>query len=148
MGAPLLLRLRPEQPLTEHGIARALGRGMRWSEARALAGRFALSSRERDFARTVLRRRLNLWLWRCRQGAAAGDFAVVDLAEADPGRRRVHVLELKADAPLREGGADHQLRNAGEVLVELSAEGVLATGAELLLLRGDRAALLEHLGCA
>jgi len=75
-------------------LARSLGPDRR--RLVALAARLYLSSREREFARSLLETKTNWWLFRSHQSAFAGDFVVVDLSERRPERRRIWVVELKA----------------------------------------------------
>lgn len=147
MSAPLLLlRLPSARALAPTGVVRLLAADRPWAEAEALAGRFALSSRERDFARELLDRKSNLRLWRCHQGAACGDFVVVDMAEPRPERRRAVVLELKCGGRLRLGGGHHQLRRAADAVQAVAQAGVLADPVAPQLAVGDRDAVLAWLG--
>ena len=82
------------------GLIAALRPRVPGRHVRALASRFALSSRERRFARRLLARHTQLWLFRCLQGARAGDFVVVDMSAQRPSGRAVRVLELKQGEPV------------------------------------------------
>jgi len=64
---------------------------------------FAFKCDELDFARALLARRTNLWLYRTSQRAFAGDFIVVDLSSPSAEARTVHLIELKRGEPLRVG---------------------------------------------
>ena len=121
--------------------------GIPAGKAWRLREQFDMSSREEAFARQLLRRKRNLWLFRCHQQAYCGDFIVVDMSDPRPARRPAWVLELKARAPLKKGsGAGLQVKNAPEALAELCAQGVLTAEAPIEILLGDEDAILEYLG--
>ncbi len=144
MASPRTLRLPPGAPLTTEGLARRLQRQLARRSGGGLAPRFALSSRELRFVRALHARKANLWVWRCRQDAFAGDFVVVDMSEPDPARRRCWVLELKMGAPLKAVGG-HQMGRADDALAELGA--VLGPGGagRATPLTGDGGAILGAL---
>src|SRR5688500_7667589 len=74
---------------------------------------FALKCDELAFARALLARRSNLWLYRTSQRAFAGDFLIVDLSHPSPSSRSVVVTELKRGERVRVGAPSSvQLRNA------------------------------------
>ena len=51
------------------------------SNASLLSERYALKSDEKPFLRELLRRKRNVWAFRCDQRRFAGDFVVVDMSE-------------------------------------------------------------------
>ncbi|WP_434381477.1 hypothetical protein [Melittangium boletus] len=117
--------------------------------AALLSERYALKNDEKPFVRELLRRKPNLWVFRCDQRRFAGDFVVVDMSEPRREHRWVVVLDLKQGAPLVRGGggAGVQLVNAA-LAVEALAEprGLLAPGARYELATGDKDVLLAFLG--
>ena len=117
-------------------------------DLRAAVAAFRLSSRERGFARRLLRRRTQWWLWRTHQKRRAGDFALVDMSSPDPAIRTVWIVDLKLGRPVRwgGGGAGIQLVNASLAVDELARAGVIARGSEPVLAVGGGGALLEALG--
>jgi hypothetical protein len=120
------------------------------STASLLSERYAFKNDEKPFVRELLRRKRNLWAFRCDQRRFAGDFVVVDMSEPRPGRRWVVVLDLKMGAPLvlGGGGAGVQLMHAQLAVEAVAArEGILTPGARYELATGDRAAVLAWL-CA
>jgi hypothetical protein len=118
------------------------------SEALRLAEPFRFKNDERRFVRELLARKGNLWIYRCDQRCFCGDFVVVDMSCPDPRRRSATVLDLKQNAPLRQGGggAGVQFRNAAQAVAAVAAEGALVPGAAVTLLSGDRKAVLAWLG--
>jgi hypothetical protein len=114
-------------------------------QARSL---FAFRCDELEFARALLARRTNLWLYRTSQRAFAGDFIVVDVSSppARADRRRVVVVELKRGDPLRITlPTSVQLRNAPAVLRELAGTGVVAEDCDVRAVTGDAIAVLNYL---
>jgi hypothetical protein len=88
-----------------------------WSKARGELEAYALSGPETAFARALLRRKRNLWLYRCHQRRFCGDFVVVDMSAASP--RPARVLELKAGEVPKAGCGGWQLRAAAEAVASL-----------------------------
>jgi hypothetical protein len=78
---PLTLLLPPWM-VARFDLACVLAEAGRWSgaEAHRLLERFDMSGPERGFVQTLLARRTNLWLCRCNQREACGDFVVIDLS--------------------------------------------------------------------
>ena len=104
--------------------------------------RFELSGPEQLFAKSLLRKKRNLWLFRCDQKSYCGDFAVVDMSSPQVEGRKLYVLELKAGAPLRFAGkgAEGQLRNS-ELVAEHIRELGLAMEITDLVSGGEEAVL-------
>jgi hypothetical protein len=118
------------------------------STAAFLSERYALKSDEKPFLKELLRRKRNMWAFRCDQRRFAGDFVVVDMSEPRPGRRWVVVMDLKLGAPLvlGGGGAGVQLTQAQLAVDAVAARrGVLAPGVPYELATGDKAAILAWL---
>jgi len=112
-------------------------------QARSL---FAFKCDELAFARALLERRTNLWLYRTSQRAFAGDFIVVDVSSPAPPFRRVTVVELKRGEPVRVGQPSSvQLRNAPAALRELVGTGVIAEDAPVRAVTGDASGVLALL---
>jgi hypothetical protein len=120
------------------------------STASLLSERYVLKSDEKPFVRELLRRKRNVWVFRCDQRRFAGDFVVVDMSEPRPERRWVVVLDLKMGAPLvlGGGGAGVQLTQAALAVEAVAArQGIIAPAARYDLATGDKAAVLAWL-CA
>ena|SRR5688572_5775492 len=108
---------------------------------------FALKCDELEFARALLARRSNLWLYRTSQRAFAGDFVIVDLSSPSPSARSVVVTELKRGERVRvRAPTSIQLRNAQTAVHELAESGIVARAANVRAITGDARAVLEHLG--
>ena len=130
-------------------LARAIAETGRWSwtDGYRLLECFEMSSVERGFVKTLLARRTNLWLFRCHQRLACGDFVIVDMSPPAPADRLARVLELKSGAPLALGGARLQLAGYRDALAEIAAlTGVIDEHAAVELVYGDPALVLAHLG--
>ncbi|WP_375773630.1 hypothetical protein NR798_23105 [Archangium gephyra] len=141
-------------PLLRHANPWALllakEEGYSLSNASLLSERYALKSDEKPFLRELLRRKRNVWAFRCDQRRFAGDFVVVDMSEPRPERRWVGVLDLKMGAPLvlGGGGAGVQLTHAQLAVEALAArQGIITPGTRYELATGDKAAILAWL-CA
>ena len=122
--------------------------GYSLSAASLLSERYALKSDEKPFVRELLRRKRNVWAFRCDQRRCAGDFIVVDMSEPRPERRWVVVLDLKMGAPLvlGGGGAGVQLTQAQLAVEALaSRQGVITPGSRYELATGDKAVILDWL---
>jgi hypothetical protein len=117
-----------------------------WREGRALLDRFEMSGPERRFARALLGRKRNLWLYRCDQRRFCGDFLCVDMSPR-LALRPAAVLELKADAALTlgGGGAGVQFQNVPAAVRAAAAAGVIADSCEPTLVCGDGARVLDWL---
>ena len=109
---------------------------------------FAMSSREEAFVRRLLRKKRNLWIYRCNQRGWCGDFIIIDMSEPEPSRRHGLLLELKSGAALKEGGGGLQVKNAAAAFAELRSSGVLGEGATTGTWLGSKEAILEALGAA
>ena len=145
---PLTVRLPPSIGQGSQALARRLaaeGQPVRRNRQWWLAS-FALSRLELDFARRLLRRKRNLWLFRTNQRASCGDFVVVDMSPV-PAGRTARVIELKRAAPLRvharSGGP--QLRNARAAVLELADRGIIPADAPLSLASGGTEEVLGWL---
>jgi hypothetical protein len=148
---PSFLRLHRGALARADGIAALVVRTLQPAPpqmARAV-GAFAFKNDERAFARTLLTKKTELWLFRSNQHAFCGDFVVVDVSSPSRARRRAFVLDLKHGAELRRGGggAGVQLRNAPRVVEEVAlVTGVLDAAAPFELLTGDGRLVLSYLG--
>lgn len=105
------------------------------------AWRFEMSPGEVRFARALLARHTELWLYRTDQQAFAGDFLLVDMSAPDPAMRQLWALDLKLGAPVRVGGggAGNQLVCVDDAIDALYSLGVAAPRAESppVLVTGD-----------
>ncbi|NTX01386.1 MULTISPECIES: hypothetical protein [Myxococcus] len=141
----LLSQLRLANPWA---LLLAKEEGYPLSTASLLSERYAMKSDEKPFARELLGRKPNLWVFRCDQRRFAGDFVVVDMAEPRPARRQVVVLDLKMGAPLvlGGGGAGVQLTHAQDAVEGVAArKGVIAPGTPYMLATGDKDVILAWL---
>lgn len=145
---PRLLRLPLHAAQTNDGLLLQITRTLRPAPSNLLSTFhvYAFKNDERDFARLLLRRQTRLWLWRSHQGAACGDFVILDLSAPDPLRRCAFLIELKQDRPLRvsDGPSGFQMRNAPDGLSELQARGLIAPGAPVRALIGDAREVLGY----
>ena len=117
-----------------------------WAQSLPLLVAFALTRPEMRFARRLLKRKRNLWLFRCNQRGFCGDFIAVDMSAGLPRRRSVVVIELKLRARLRfgGGGAGNQLQRADVAVTELvETERVIANDTPVTLACGDGNAVFE-----
>lgn len=120
--------------------------GVRGAALSHLSEVFDFKNDEREFARELLRRKRNLWLFRTNQRQFCGDFIVVDMSSPDAARRCVFVLDLKQAAELRRGGggAGVQFQRAGQAVAEVAARiEIIPPEAAFELLSGSQAALLR-----
>lgn len=119
-----------------------------WSRSWSLLPKFELSGPERVFARALLTRKRNLWLFRCHQQTSTGDFAIVDMSSSSSLHRRAYLVELKNGTPLQFGGkgACGQMQNADRALDELRRLGIADEISEFL--SGDGKAVLIWFGAA
>ncbi|WP_438016836.1 hypothetical protein WMF18_39570 [Sorangium sp. So ce315] len=107
---------------------------------------FAFKADEDRFARGLMDRRTELWLFRSNQRAYCGDFLAVDMSSPWPARRRSYVIELKRGMPVRVGGGavGLQLRNAASAVQGLAQQGdVLGDEAAYVTVSGDGTAIVE-----
>lgn len=159
MPAPLLLYL--PFSLLEHGfnLARLLAADpdRSWSEGYVLLEAFDVTRPEREFARTLLRDKTNLWLFRCNQRCYCGDFVVVDMSPPSPKDRVAQVIELKQGAtlsiaarperPKGARGTGIQLANHRDAVAELAAtSGIVSADCTVELISGSPDRVLERLG--
>jgi hypothetical protein len=101
---------------------------------------FALGGHELAFARALLTRRRNLWLYRTNQRHACGDFVAIDMSA--PRDRRAYALELKSDEPVRLDAGGVQLAGLDAAIAELRP--VIGAG-DVITARGGAAAVLAWL---
>ncbi len=117
-----------------------------WAQSLPLLAVFALRRPEKRFARRLLQRKRNLWLFRCNQRGFCGDFIVVDLSAELPRLRSVVVIELKVGAGLRfdGAGAGNQLQRVEAAVTELvEAKGVITKDTPVTLACGDGDKVLD-----
>lgn len=144
--SPRLLRLRARALARRDGILRLVRHVLRPPaelEARTVHA-FEFKCDERSFARALLDRSPQRWLYRCHQQQFCGDFVVVDLSPPEPSARVAWVVDLKRGAEVRVGGggAGVQLLRAPEAVCELIALGVLGPDPRWAAVTGDARALL------
>jgi len=144
--APSLTLRLPRSALTRRDAVTRLA--ATW-QARKL---FAFKCDELDFARALLSKRTNLWLYRTSQRAFAGDFIVVDVSSPRPASRSVTFIELKTGESIKMITTDLptsvQLRNAPAALRELAGTGVITDDTTTLRIRtliGDGRDVLSYL---
>lgn len=147
MRHPRLLRL--PRWLLRQGLRldRALALDPAWTRARpgVVVPRLRLSGPEERFARELLQRRSNLWLWRCLPSASCGDFAVVDLSDPRPDARPLWLVELKERSPWRPGRG-LQLQRPERARDELAGLGVIGAATTPVLAEASTDAALRQLG--
>ena len=106
---------------------------------------FAFKADEHAFARELLSRRTEIWLFRANQRAFCGDFLAVDMSNPRRARRRAYVIELKRGMPVRIGGGavGLQLQNADRAVKALARErGLLGDEATCVTVSGDGAGII------
>lgn len=146
---PLAIRLT-RRALARHdrfcALVHELTRASRADAALAFHA-FAFKADEHAFARALLARKTQLWLFRTNQRAFCGDFLAIDMSSPRPDRRRAFVLELKYGMPLRidAGAVGVQLRNASLALRDLARDGVRGDGVTWSTVVGDARAIISHL---
>ena len=118
-----------------------------WSRGFELLEQFKLSGPEREFALELLRRKTNLWLYRCNQRLRCGDFIIVNMSAAQPAARLAHVVELKQGAPLS-GSPGVQMADHAAAVAELVQAGVLDPSSRVALWHGDPVAVTHVRGRA
>ncbi len=102
---------------------------------------FALGEPEVAFARALLSRRRNLWLYRTNQRHFCGDFVAVDMSS--PRDRRTSALELKSGEPLRLDAGGVQMAGLASALAEVAH---LTGAGPVVTARGSAGATLAWLG--
>ncbi|HEU4537612.1 MAG TPA: hypothetical protein VFS00_26010 [Polyangiaceae bacterium] len=112
------------------------------------AEHFAFKNDEARFAKELVRRRGNFWVYRTHQARFCGDFVLVDMSSPRPATRRVYVLDLKLGGRLKVGGggAGVQFRNAALAVAEIAQGGVVDPSTPYELVSGHRDAVLDALG--
>ena len=125
----------------------AAGPARSGGEAYRMLEQFEVSGPERRFVRSLLRAKTNLWLFRCNQRRFCGDFIVVDMSSATAlQRRRVYVIELKANEPIKRAGGV-QLARWRDAIDEIAAyHGIIEAAVEPELIRGGEDEVLAFLG--
>ena len=148
MKRPVRRTLLLPHSVLEHGfsVARLLSADpdRSWAAGYRLLREFELTPAERRFALELLRRKPNLWLYRCNQRAFSGDFIAVDMSPSPAYPRPAFVLELKQDARLTEGVAGIQMAEHRLALEEIA--DLPAPVSSVTLLCGSGEALLARLG--
>lgn len=133
---PILLQLPRRALLTGTNLA-ALAHSLGdFRSPPELERRFGLHSHEQRFVVELLRVRPQIWVFRCDQLRACGDFAFVDMS-APRGLRRCAVMEHKQRTRLRSSSRHHQLENRGEVVEEFVRRQLVESHAEVSLLFGS-----------
>lgn len=142
MRIPSTLRL-PFWAATRFRLEQILVRQLdcTWSVGWQLREMFALSGPEQVFARSMLERRRNLWLYRSNQRHFCGDFVAIDMSA--PRHRRAYALELKNDTPVRLGVGGIQFTGLPMALAELAP---LIGDGPVVTAQGDAAAVLRWIG--
>ena len=103
---------------------------------------FAFKADEDEFARELLSRRTEVWLFRANQRAFCGDFLAIDMSSPQLAGRRVYVIELKQGMPVRlgSGAVGIQLKNAATAVRALAQErGLLGDDTASITVSGDGA---------
>ncbi|MFT7519015.1 MAG: hypothetical protein ACI9MC_001151 [Kiritimatiellia bacterium] len=108
---------------------------------------FALAPNELCFARSLVGRRTNLWIYRSHQQRSCADFVVVDMSSPYAARRRAWVVEVKLGRAIRPGKG-MQFQGAAGALLELATTGVIDAGSPSQRILGGRRALLSYFGAA
>lgn len=115
----------------------------------SLLPRFAFCCDEKLFVMNLLRNKTNYWVFRSNQQERCGDFTVIDMSSPNPKHRKVWVIDLKLQSPLRVGGggAGIQFYKASSAITAIAnTTGILTSTSDFELLSGDRRAILSYLG--
>jgi hypothetical protein len=110
---------------------------------------FDFCNDEKQFARILLTKKTNFWLFRCHQQRFCGDFFVVDMSAGDQAKRKVYALDLKQGASLKQGGggAGIQFKCVSEATADLAeVTGIIPPDIVVEKLSGDATALLSFFG--
>ena len=110
---------------------------------------FALKQDERLFARELLYHKPHYWIFRGNQRRFCGDFVVVDMSCPVLRKRKVYVIDLKQNTPLKwgGGGAGIQFKNAARAVHMISEmTGAIPRNARYEKLVGDHRRLLTFFG--
>ncbi len=147
------IRVPKQEILRAKCLERILSRAIpkKGPVSRSVLAAYAFRNDEALFARELLTRATQMWLFRSNQRRFCGDFVVVDMSAPSAESRRAWVIDLKRGARLRlgGGGAGVQLVNAPTALAEIAHRtGVLAPSPRAERVVGDRRAVLRHLGVA
>ncbi|MBZ0120110.1 MAG: hypothetical protein K8H88_24180 [Sandaracinaceae bacterium] len=111
-----------------------------------LMAAFELVADERPFARALLAKRPETWLFRSNQRAFAGDFIAIDMSCLDPGKRRALALDLKLGAPVREGAAGNAFVRVGAAVDEIAQQtAAINTNHTIACWSGDATKILQTL---
>ena len=114
-----------------------------------LASRFEFKNDEKRFVRELFARKPNLWVFRCDQQQACGDFVLVDMSSPVPALRKVLVVDLKQGGALKlgGGGAGVQFQNAGQAVATIAQErGIILEQAAFERVSGSLEEILRYLG--
>jgi hypothetical protein len=141
---PLVIHVPPAFARGRCSFDQVVARALPAEVRHHTAWRFALSSDERRFARALLDRRPQLWLYRTDQQGRAGDFLAVDMSAPRPDRRRLWAIEVKLGAAVRfgGGGASNQLVGVARAAAALSDLGVVQAAPVLVCGDGLQVAAL------
>jgi hypothetical protein len=141
---PITLRLSARALMRADGVFHLLKHRVEKVRPELMAA-FELVSDERPFARALLARRPETWLFRTNQRAFAGDFIAIDMSRLAVADRRVIGLDLKLGAPVREGGAGNAFVRIAAAVDEIAREtGAISTGHAITCMSGDATKLLDE----
>lgn len=117
------------------------------SQTRRIFVQFAFCHDERFFVRRLLIHKQQYWAFRCNQTLSCGDFIVVNMSSPSTKRRKIHVIELKKNAPLKigGGGVGIQFLRAGHAVAEITESGIVTADAGFNLVSGDADAVYRYL---
>lgn len=101
--------------------------------------RYRLHPAEARFAQALLRRKSNLWVYRCDQQGYAGDFVIVDMSAPDARHRTAWTVELKR------GQRPRQMPRGGVQMRNGRNAGLDVAGVEPTLWLADAELFLDHL---
>lgn len=110
---------------------------------------FALCNDEKYFAKELLRRKKNLWLFRTNQQHFCGDFFIINMSASSPTKRKIYALDLKMGSPLKlgGGGAGIQFRNIQQGVDEIAHKfGIIEPSSTITRLTGCRHEMLAFFG--
>lgn len=148
---PITLQLNKTAVSGPNGMKDYLSGLGRWTrfQLRVLYGMFGFCSTEKAFARDLLCSEHPFCVFRSNQRKFCGDFVIVDMSQRKRRARKVYLVEMKERIALKvDKGAGFQCRNGRAALEAIAQEtGIIPPDAPYEKLVGDRAHLLEYLGC-
>ncbi|MCK6511271.1 hypothetical protein L6R29_15020 [Myxococcota bacterium] len=150
-SVPSILRIPPHWLKYSSPVAYLLAKSCNSTRTAVLSHAvfFDFCNDEKRFARILLERKSNLWLFRTHQQRFCGDFVIVDMSDPDPEQRKVYALDLKQGASLKQGGggAGIQFKNVPIAVLDIAERtGIISPELVVEKLCGDASEILAFFG--